>query len=371
MGAASTSPKRVLIVCQLDGYANGVRAKEIERFLKKRGHDVRLVNTYFLSKTSGAWGYALLAVGAAWAFLLRRWRFTRSHLSYYILVTDYHLRRRILTSSLPLDDFDLIICETSFDAGVLIGQTSARTLHDCPTPWADEMYFEGRLTARQHRRFRRLETEVFDRVDHLAFHWESYAPYAVEQYGIDSRKLMTLNWGCTPATRRAEFSNPPRVVYLGSLGQRAIDLPLLSRLAKLYPHIDVYGGPPPDRSLGLNYRGYAPPTVLQRYQIGLITSTRDELRLHGFSAKHPQYLAYGLPVLVPAWRRHLDRLRGSVPYDEQTFLAAIENLSNEEEWQRTSDEAYAQAQRLAWEETLRPLESLLRDESPRRSRPEG
>jgi hypothetical protein len=197
-------------------------------------------------------------------------------------------------------------------------------------------------------------------VDYLSFAWETYAGYAVAHYGISGRNLVTLNFGCNPAAERADFKAPPRIVYLGSLSSRFIDLPLLSWLARLYPHIDVYGEPPPDPRLGLNYLGYAPGSVVRQYQLGLITCTQDELRREGFSAQHLQYLAYGLPVLVPAWRRHLEFLRGSVPYDEGSFGSVISTLSGEAEWRRMSDEAYAQAQRLTWDETLRPLETLLR-----------
>src|SRR2546430_11968491 len=49
----------------------------------------------------------------------------------------------------------------------------------------------------------------------------------------------------------------------------------------------------------------------------------------GFSAKHLQYLAHGLPVLVPVWRRHIGLLRGSVGYDERTFLSVIGALSKD------------------------------------------
>jgi hypothetical protein len=357
--------KRVLIICQLDQYANGVRPVEIQRFLQRCGHEVRLVDTYFLSKTRSAAAFALLAVGVAWSFIINRSKFGRHYLSYYVLVANVRLRRRILRSLVRLDEFDLIICETSLDAGVLTVPTSARTLLDSPTPWADEMFFERQLTKRQHAKLRRLETDIFESVDFLAFHWETYARYAADHYGITGRNLITLNWGCTPAAKRAEFSGSPRIVYLGSLSSMFIDLPLLSRLTELYPHIDVYGGPPPNPALGLNYLGYASQTVLQQYQLGLITCTQDQLRRNGFSAKHPEYLAYGLPVLVPAWRRHLELLQGSVPYDEQTFLAAIDTLSDEDEWRRVSDEAYAQAERLAWNKTLRPLESLLFELPPR------
>lgn len=372
----TTGAKRVLIVCQLDKYANGLKPVEVERFLRERGHDVRLVNTYYLARASNEPSsrrhkypapqlarFALYAIEVATALFTSWWKLGRRFLSYYLLVGDYRLRRHILTSSLRLDDFDLVICETPHDAGMLTVPTSARTLYDCPTPWADEIYFEGRLTERQHRKLRRLETDLFRNVDYLAFHWETYARYAVDHYGISGRNIMTLNFGCTPSAERAEFRNPLRVIYFGSLSSRFINLPLLSRLAKLYPHIDVYGGPPPDPALGLNYLGWAPPEVLLQYQLGLVTCTQDELRREGFSAKHLDYIAHGLPALVPAWRRHMALLHGSVAYDEDTFVSVIDALSNDEAWRRASDEAYFQAQRLTWDKTLQPLETLLHESS--------
>jgi hypothetical protein len=371
-GSESIETRRVLIVCVLDGYANSVRPVEIEQFLRRRGHDVHLVDTFSLSRASsnrpsfagylpapGLRRAALYAIEAASLLLSRRWKVGRRHLTYYLRRAECRIRCSLLASLLPLDDFDLVICETPHDAELLTLPTAAHTLYDCPTPWADELYTDGRLTARQRTKLRRWETRIFESADYLAFHWESYARYAVDHYGISGRNLVTLNWGCNPAEERAEFDNPLRIVYLGSLGGRSLDLPLLSRLSKMYPHIDVYGGPPPDPALGLNYLGYAHPSVLAQYQLGLITSEVNEIRVYGFSAKHPQYLAYGLPVLVPAARRYLELLRGSVPYDEQTFLEIVQGLSDEEEWRRLSDEAYAQAQRLNWDETLRSLEVLL------------
>lgn len=370
---ARSSKKRVLLVAQIDGYANGVKPTAVGRFLEARGHDVQVVNTYFLSRASDRRGSlanklprpglrttAVYAVELA-GWLARRWRFARRHLTYYLMTADYFLRRSILSSTLPLDDFDLVICEHPHDAGLLTAKTSARTFYDCPDPYADEVFDEGWLTRRQYRRFRRREIDLLESVDGLSFSWESYARYALEHYGISGKNLCQLNWGCTPVAERARFSTPPRVIYLGSLSSEYIDLPLLSRLSKLYPLIDVYGGPPPDPELELNYLGWAAPTILGEYQFGLITTSKNELRRDGFSAKHLDYIAYGLPVLVPAWRRHLDLLRGSVPYEEETFAALIESLSTEDEWRRVSDESYAQAQALTWDKTLRPLEALLQD----------
>jgi hypothetical protein len=79
------------------------------------------------------------------------------------------------------------------------------------------------------------------------------------------------------------------------------------------------------------------------------------------------YLSYGLPVLAPTWRRGTAYLRGSVEYDEDTFLSVIDALSDEAEWRRVSDEAYAQAQRLSWDKTLRPLAAVLDGEVGERS----
>jgi hypothetical protein len=369
----ATRSRRVLIVAQLDGFANSVKPRAIDQYLRSRGHDVHLVDTNCLARASSEPGsvgrmlpgslrprkLALYANDVASKVLTRRWAFGRRHLSYYVLRADHRLRRDILADQLRLDDFDLVICETPFDAGVLTTATSASTLYDCPNPWADEVFYEHRLTSRQHARFRQWETRFLDEMEHLSFSWESYGRYAREHYGISGRNFVQLNWGCTPAKERARFVEPPRVAYLGSLSSRFIDLPLLARLSRSFPGIHVYGGPPPDPALGLDYRGYADSDVLRQYQFGLITCTRDLLRREGFSAKHLHYLAHGLPVLVPGWRRHLDLLHGSVPYTEDSFASVIDGLSDPVRWGRLSDEAYEQARRLDWNRTLEPLERLL------------
>jgi hypothetical protein len=372
--------KRVLIACALDGFANGQKPVEIERFLRARGHDVTIENVISQSRASAdrkSWlnklphpsplrfGLWLVELGSR--LLTRRWKWGRKHLSYPLIRADLRLRSLILSRSLDPERFDMIVGEHPYVSEFMTVPAETKVLYDCMTPWADELYYEERLTDDQRQRMRRHEAGILDSVDYVSFSWETYAPYTVRHYGISGRNMLQLNWGCAGMAPRAKFADPPRVVYLGSLSPTArfIDLPLLSRLAALYPHIDVYGGPPPDPSLGLNYRGWAPEEVLQQYQLGLITCTKDELRSDGFSAKNLAYIAYGLPVLVPSWRRHMELLRGFVPYDEDTFLEAIERLSDPDEWQRVSDEAYQQAQELTWERTLQPLEDALQDPSYR------
>jgi hypothetical protein len=145
----------------------------------------------------------------------------------------------------------------------------------------------------------------------------------------------------------ASFREPPRVIYLGYLGGYWIDLELLAALSRSYPHIDIYGLPKPPRRLGLNYKGYATPDVLRDYQFGLITCTKDQLRREGFSAKHIDYLAAGLPVLAPEWRTSTQDLGGTVTYSVESFAEQIRTCSNEAAWTTLSKEALEQARELS------------------------
>ena len=255
----------------------------------------------------------------------------------------------------------MIIGRHPAESALMTVPTSARVLYECVTPWADELYFEGRLTERQRHKFRRHEAAILEDVDYLSFGWETYALYALNHYGISGRNLLELIGAANqPGSGSGSASSPCRL--LSSLSSQFINLPLLSRLSKLYP-IDVYGGPPPDPSLGLNYLGWAPPSVLQDYQLGLITCSKDELRREGFSAKTVAYISRACRSSCRRGGRHMEPT--CVPYDEDTFLDVIERLSDEEEWQRVSDEAYAQALELTWERVLQPLEKALRDPSYR------
>jgi hypothetical protein len=52
-------PRRVLVVCELDGYANGQKPVEIERSLRSRGHDVQMANALYLGRLSSKSGSVL------------------------------------------------------------------------------------------------------------------------------------------------------------------------------------------------------------------------------------------------------------------------------------------------------------------------
>jgi hypothetical protein len=99
--------------------------------------------------------------------------------------------------------------------------------------------------------------------------------------------------------------------------------------------------------------------VLADYQFGLITGTDDALRRHGFSAKHLDDLAHGLPGLVPAWRQGVRRTGSRIACQEDTFSAAVDRPGDERRW-RDSDAAFEQTGALACDRTLRPLDEMLR-----------
>lgn len=130
---------------------------------------------------------------------------------------------------------------------------------------------------------------------------------------------------------------------MGYLGGYWIDLDLLSELTQLYPHLDVYGLPEPPAKYGLNYKGYGSVDQLRHYQFGLITSSKDRLRCEGFSAKHIDYLAAGLPVLVPEWRTAARDLAGSIFYTVDNFADQVRLHSSQESWAAVSKAALEQA----------------------------
>jgi carbamoylphosphate synthase large subunit len=120
----------------------------------------------------------------------------------------------------------------------------------------------------------------------------------------------------------------------------------------------VYGQPKPPSSLNLNYKGYAKPDILSQYQLGLITITKDQLRREGTSAKHVEYLSYGLPVLVPEWRTSVKGMGGSIFYTEENFLSVIAKLTKKSNWNIASQQALREAKQYDWEKVFTVIDTI-------------
>jgi hypothetical protein len=331
--------------------ANSVRPVEIKRFLDKRDCETTLVDLekmlfskqlriqdpfrFVLGKVGLGDRKALVKQMQKWADVIERDIIDKGH-------------------------YDLVICESFLHAYVFTRDLGCQTLFDCPTPYVDELEASNEYDRDQIGMLRDIEREIYEGSTYVAFHWRTYKDF-VSKYVYDGNNLITLDWGCHPKENRAMFDARPKVVYIGYLGGYWINKELLSKLSNRAPSmIDVYGLPRPEKRYGLNYLGYAEDTdVLNRYQFGLITISKDRLRREGFSAKHLEYLSYGLPVLVPDWRENLELIKGSVPYNEVDFLDMVELYSDEEQWNRMSDTAYEQAKGLDWDITLKGLEDIV------------
>ena len=277
------------------------------------------------------------------------------------------LRGGLLSRRLRGSHYDLLLCESNLDSGLFLRDRIADVqVLDLPAPLAEELHFGAVLDEAGLARLRELEREIYAAADHLAFHWHTYADY-VRTVKYDGPNFLDLGYGApTPTTSaRAQSREPARIAFLGYLQGYWVNLPLLEQLCALYPHIDIYGGPPPSGPLAAHYKGYSPDTatasgkdVLANYQFGLVTITDDELRRHSFSSKHLDYISYGLPVLTPGWRQDSRLEASSVYYTPDTFLSQIERYSREEHWRAKSVAALATAQQLSWDRVLSPLLDL-------------
>lgn len=367
----SKSKVKVLIICAPDPFANGLYPKELAKYLRAKGCQVEIYSTNRLSR-AGETGfaavlpslqprpltlYAMEAVGQIAHFLGGTLRRVALSATFRQIVK---LRGAILRASLKNSSYDMIICENNLDNAFVVGEHLARTqiLH-LPSPFAEELYFGNQITHRTFKQLRDYEAKLYAEADHVGFHWHTYTEY-VQQTKYNGPNLdISLPFGVEPQEKRATFRDQPRIVFLGLLNGYWVNLPLLKRLCKLYPHIDIYGGPRLTE-LGDNYKGYAPSTdILAEYQFGLVTLSDDPLRRNSFSSKQLRYYSYGLPVLSPNWRHDSVLDEAALLYDETSFVDLVKIHSDEEKWNELSGKALKIAQRYDWEQVLRPLDSLL------------
>jgi len=365
--------RRAVLIVRDDMFANSVKPRVLDTHLRSLGFDVRSVESAALGRRGetgiSRWLPALNAMSLALyardglqaigRVLLRscNCRFTR-YLNGMSLLWTMVARGEFLAQALRNDKCDVLICESGLDQAVVLHRVAGQQLLDLPSPFGDELLFANQLSVGSHRWIRSLEESCLSASDRTSFHWHTYEDYVRSNYKARVRWL-DCSYGVTPKSVHARFSAEPRVVFLGGLKGAWVNLPLLERLSKHY-QVDVWGGPPPAKGLGVRYLGYAPDLdILAKYQIGLVTVSDDPLRRLGFSSKQLQYFSYGLPTLVPAWRSDPVLAAGSVPYTEDTFLERVATLADRSVWEATSAKALELASQLSWESALGPLTELL------------
>jgi hypothetical protein len=363
----------ILMIASLDGFANSVWAAKIQQYIARKGYKVDVLDTLYLGRFASQKGkfatklpqphlYELLLymLEITYYFFLPKFLPNyRKHCGYFFISSIMKVRSKIISKIIRSKHYNLIICVSQLDAYVLTRvDKNCRTIFSCPTPFAEELYYGNLLTDSQHKKLMDFETKIYERCTYLSFHWDTYAQYIKKYYHYALDNIVNMNKGTEETASKAEYTMNPKIVYLGKLDGYWINLPLLSKLSKIYP-IDVYGSPAPDPKYELNYKGYATSDILSQYQFGLITITDDKLRREGFSAKHLDYLSYGLPVLIPEWRANAKNLKGTVLFNEDNFLSCIRYYAQKEQWDILHTEALQQAKELRWENTLKALDNIL------------
>jgi hypothetical protein len=361
--------KRAVIVCNPDAFANGVRPRELRKFLEAHSYQVDFFFTAGINRL-GSKGILRALPGASLDKLLlylcgaihllanRQPSITLKRLATSaVMPFILRLRGRIIRQQLAKEHYDLLVCERCVDEAVVRRRVASVQILDLPVPYAEELYYGGELTERTYASFAGYESRVYQEADWVTFHWHTYTDY-VARNKYDGDNLIELGYGAPTTLMRATYRDKPRVAFLGLLEGYWVNLSLLEKLSELYP-IDVYGAPRP-KGYRITYKGYAPtPDVLAEYQFGLITITNDPLRRSSFSSKQLDYYAYGLPVLTPRWRADSLLQPGAIPFTEEDFAAQIEEYSDPVKWQQKSDAALALAEQLTWEKAFEPLRDLL------------
>jgi hypothetical protein len=365
--------RNILIIAELDGFANSVWGIKINQYLSQKGCNVDILDATYLSRLSNKKGSlgtmlpkpsfyeCILYVLELfyYAFIMKFLKNYKVYFGYFFLTSMMKIRGKIIPKAIQNHFYDLIICSSQIDSYALLNVSkNGRTFFSCPTPFADELYYSRLVTRAKHEKFRDFEMQIYKRCTYLSFHWETYADYVVKHYEYDTKNIVKMNKGTEETSNQATYNPVPGIIYFGKLDGNWINLPLLAKLSKLYP-IDIYGSPTPDPKYGLNYKGYTTSDILSKYQFGLITITKDKLRKEGFSAKHLDYLSHGLPVLVPEWRENARNLKGTILFNESNFLTQIKYYSQQEQWHTIHEEALKQADELRWEKTLKAFDDIL------------
>jgi hypothetical protein len=276
---------------------------------------------------------------------------------------EFHMKKtaNFLEKKVKQIGCDVLICVETPLSYVLTRDLSCLKIFSCEALEADELYFSKNFSdLKRFRKFREMELEIIMKSDYVLFPWETTLNY-VKKYLWKGPNLITLRHGCSPRKKRASYFFPSSIVSLGNLGSYWSNGELLSYLTNLSPYrIDAYGKYKPPHKLVINFKGFASSMdILNNYQFGLNTISKDIYRQNHFSSRVLAYLSFGLPVLSPDWMKFSSTLKGVLPYNESNFLEVVEKYSDFNEWVKISDAAYQQALDLDWSKVLLPLGKLI------------
>jgi hypothetical protein len=269
-----------------------------------------------------------------------------------------------LESRIKREKYDAVIGVETLFSYVLTRELGCLKIFSWECIGADEIYFQQYVTKNVNldriRHLRKMELEICRASGYVIFPWKTTENY-VRKYVWNGDNFVTIKYGCHPKNKTVSYFFPVSIVSLGNLRSYWSNKELLSYLTRISPYvIDVYGAYRPPRKYHLNYKGFAPSCdILNNYQFGLNTISKDIFRQNHHSSRILTYLAYGLPVFSPDWLKFSYEVKGVLPYNEDNFVEILEKYSEPDEWNKISKEAYKQALELDWREVLQPLERLI------------
>lgn len=335
----------MLIICTSKTGGGQERAMAYKNFLQSKNLNVSVIQFPGEDLSSKLWYY----------YQRGRARFG-SYEKWHMIKTADRLEKRIKEGN-----YDTVIgVETPFSY-VLTRKLNCLKLFSCESLEADELYFSKSFGELERVRcYRELELEIIQKSDYVIFPWKTTEDYA-RKYVWNGKNFVTIKFGCYPQNESVRYSFPIAIVSLGNLRSYWSNTELLSDLTRISPYvIDVYGKYKPPRRYHLNYKGFAPSLdVLNNYQFGLNTVSKDIFRINHHASRLLSYLAYSLPALSPDWLKFSHELKGVLPYNENNFLDILEEYSDQDHWEKLSKKAHEQARELDWKITLKPLEQII------------
>jgi len=358
---------RIAIVNSIDGVSNEKKAQKTYEILSSFGYecqiiDVSTINIHFSVFYAHSLKEFLSIFYSYVLFLIERFQYFFHIKEDYPFIEKANLQALELFYFYKINTYDVLICQIADVAPVLTYDFSGLKICDLPTPWVEELKFSNQYSKFYISKLKKWENHFLDSSDHITYGWYSYVEYA-KKYLYKGKKYFISNWGCDANEASASYMKSPRIVFVGYLSGYWANLPLLSFLTKICPYqIDVYGTPEPPKNLGLHYKGYLKDTsVLKNYQFGLLTISKDRLRKKGWSFKQMDYISYGLPILMPSWRRDPVFKDVCIYFSKKNFLKKINEYTDEYKWTAVSRKAKKLSADYQWKTTMKPLVEIIKN----------
>ncbi len=367
LGYLKNPPRPITIVNHQDLGANGERLQAFYNFLRHRHYFVQTLNSQFeFEKVTASKKYLIIYGYPLLKYKILKFFHDRLKLdqSSKIILQALRLRGNIIHRLLTKNKSSLAILQYPEDMLTVLKKRNYQTLYDSPTIYFRELELSQLYSQTTISVIRNLETQVYKNSDFVSFHWYSFFELA-KKYHLKINHPLVLNWGCSspPQMSKNHKLSPQKIIHLGKLNSYWVNPKLLQHLSQT-ANVDIYSYENPDPQMYpnlKNFQGYLSSLQqLYQYQFGLITLSQDDLRSHGFSAKYPLYLSFGLPVFCPEWRQDNFFKEATIYYNEKNFEKQLKKYSLKENWLKKHHAALKISQYLNWDTTLIPLLDIIK-----------